>query len=75
MLTRLSCTLPKLQILTYLNSKDKRILIYILKNLKEIIIITSNSTNDTPTLKITDINFTISITETKVINKVLICAT
>lgn len=57
---------PKLKVLARSSPEDKRILVETLKELREVVAVTGDGTNDAPALKLADVGFSMGISGTEV---------
>ncbi|GES96174.1 calcium-translocating P-type ATPase [Rhizophagus clarus] len=58
--------IPKLQVLARSSPEDKKILVFHLRRLREVVAVTGDGTNDGPALKLSDVGFSMGIAGTEV---------
>lgn len=58
--------LPKLRVLARSSPEDKRVLVKTLKEMKDVVAVTGDGTNDAPALKLADVGFSMGISGTEV---------
>lgn len=58
--------LPKLRVLARSSPEDKRVLVETLREMKDVVAVTGDGTNDAPALKLADVGFSMGISGTEV---------